>query len=390
MPPEVPELRSKRLTGLPRALCGACTNSTQAQNQGRSQNLHSDQPAWMRQVFRKQGNQRAGKCQVSQSDTLKRSAPRPRRCKLWGDSRWNSISRRVEYICARWCTQVRAPWDHRFAPSPTRSFSSIHPALSDLTAAASWFTGRSPQISPSASLRVAFSRSLAAVSPILGSCVLCVKFLLSIHRCTSHPRLLARRANFFEGFTTTPFPTAASIHRSFTLSPYAQHSARSRCISSANRFTARAFAFPNIASPGIRPVHLPSICSSLVACTRIFAAHPRAASSASRARAAALASGSSVPLTMTMACPCVACHAACSTAPRKKGGTGHRGLRRALFEEGAGICPWWRLLGPGESLPFSLSLSSRICTPFRYILFDCVIALIPRGSSRTASFSQRR
>src|SRR5437870_8581885 len=127
---------------------------------------------------------------LSQSDTLKRSAPRPRRCKLWGDSRWNSISRRVEYICARWCTQVRAPWDHRFAPSPTRSFSSIHPALSDLTAAASWFTGRSPQISPSASLRVAFSRSLAAVSPILGSCVLCVKFLLSIHRCTSHPRLL--------------------------------------------------------------------------------------------------------------------------------------------------------------------------------------------------------
>ena len=59
---------------------------------------------------------------------------------------------------------------------------------------------------------------------------------------------------------------------------------------------------------------------------------------------------------------------------------------------GVTACPlaWWPIVCPEESLRFSPSLSSKLFTPFRYILFACTIALIPRGISFTASFSHAK
>src|SRR5947207_90030 len=151
---------------------------------------------------------------------------------------------------------------------------------------------------------------------------------------------------------------------------------------------ARAFTSPNIASPKILPVHLPFFSSKRVAHTRIFAVIPRSASWASMARAASRANGSSVPLTSTISWPCFACHATFSTACEKKAGTGNRGLHLG----GADACPsaWWPPLCQEETCLSLSPHSSRTCTPRRYILFACKIALIPCVKSRIPSLNHRK
>src|SRR5580704_2171662 len=309
-PPEMPEpesrtdtpvcLSSSCITPL-RTLRNASLNPTQNQNHRSNCDLGEEQTKRMRQILRKQSDQRSRQSQITQCDKLKHPASRPRRRKLASHpfTKSNSIK----------CNGVG-------------SAASLQHIL--------LYRNRIISLLILISLKMTHARNPAFARPTCNSCslfsarcvlcalcVLCVNVFSFPHRKTAHSFRRAMRAKSFDGFTAAGFPTISSIHLSFALSPYAKHRGKSKSSASAIRWIARAFASPNIASPTIRPVHVSFFTSSRVAQTRIALRNPRASNSTSIARAARCAKGSSVPLTITSRCPRCACHTTRSTASGK-------------------------------------------------------------------------
>src|SRR5229473_2470537 len=171
--------------------------------QCRHKRLHANQSRWMRQVFRKYRNQRAGNRQVSQCYPFKRAARRPRSHKL-ALEQYKKSSRlllaRASLGSAR-RKGVRAPRQCCFLLSVVLPLRAVHPALSEIFPAFVF----TPQ----------FADTLSAISLRLGV----ITFFSGIQRRIAQPRLIAVLSSSLEGFTAAGRPTASNSHRSCALSP---------------------------------------------------------------------------------------------------------------------------------------------------------------------------
>ena len=319
----MPEPRSRTDT----PVCpSSCLNPTQNQNRRANRGLSHDQTKRMRQILRKQCDQRCRKSQVTQRHKLKHPASRPRHGNFAPQKCTKRSSAKFRRAANVTSLQNTLPHRNRIIPLPILVSLKMTHALNPAFA----------RTACNASSLSFFLCDLCAL------CVLCVNVFSAPQHKTVQSLRRAMRAKSFDGFTAAGFPTISSIHLSFAVSPYAKHRDKSKPASAAIRLIARAFASPNIASPTIRPVHASFFTSSRVAQTRIALFSPRASSSASIALAVRCAKGSSVPLTITSKCSRSACHAIRSIASGKNEGS----LRESL------------------SAPL---------TPHKYILFVCKI-----------------